>query len=258
MLQVVSVYKIVYVKQLVFQRWEFWRLFTSFFYGGTGFGFLIGMMMLYRNSNSLEESRYSRRSYDYGWQLLLCSFAIYLLNIPFSAFIHHRQLLICLTYISCAMDPEGLTSVFGIITMRQKYFPYALVGLDIMDGGGLTSAARSFTGIVVGQAWFAFEHSPERRQARTEAASGSTLGRRSAGGVNILYSIWDRISQAPGWFRGLVGTGENIEQQASRSDRRQFGSAQAPRGRTVNDNGPRPEANTTGYNWGQGNRLGSD
>lgn len=156
------------------------------------------------------------------------------------------------------MDPEGLTSIFGIITMRQKFFPYALVALDILDGGGLASAARSFTGIVVGHAWFMFEHEPERRQARTQAAAGATLGGRNIGGVGILYSIWDRISQAPRWFRRyVVGTGENIEQQASGSDRRAFGTAQAPRGRTVNDDGPRPEARTTGYDWGQGNRLGS-
>jgi len=259
LLEVVPVYRIVYVKHLVFQRREYWRLLSNFFYGGKGFAFLINMLMLYRNSNSLEETQYNRRSYDYGWQLLLSSIAIFLLNIPFASMVHHHQLLICLTYISCAMAPEEMTSLWGLISMRQKFFPYALIALDLLDGGGLLSVARSFTGILVGHAWFTFEHAPERRQARLLAASGQTTGRRNQGGFEIIYTIWDRVSKAPGWFkRFIVGSGANEEQQSTQTDRRPFGAAAAPRGRTLGDNGPKPQiATTTGHDWGRGSRLGN-
>jgi hypothetical protein len=117
--------------------------------------------------------------------------------------------------------------------------------------------ARSFTGILVGHAWFMFEHAPERIQARRLAASGNTPRRRNQGGFEILYSIWDRISKAPGWFkRFVVGPGAGEEQQATQTDRRPFGTAAAPRGRTLGDDGPKPPATTTGHDWGRGSRLG--
>jgi len=250
MLEIVSVYRVLYAKELVFGHQEYWRIFTSFFYGGKGFGFLFDLMMLYRNSNSLEGTHYSRRSHNYGWQVLLCSIAIFLVNIPFSAYFHHRQLLICLTYLTCAIEPEAVVSLFGLISMKQKYFPYALVAMPLLEGAGLMAAAQAFTGIFVGHIWFALEHAPERRQGRR-------AGRGTGGLIGTLYNIWDRISTAPGWFKlYIVGTGE-VTEHPPEGDRRAFGNAQAPRGRTLGDQGPRPTANASGYNWGQGSRLGT-
>jgi len=249
MLEIVSDYRVVYAKELAIDRGEYWRIFTSFFHGGKGFGFLFDIMMLYRNSNALEGTQYHHRSYNYGWQVLICSIIIFVVNIPFRAFLHHRQLLICLTYLGCAIEPEAVVSLFGIFSMKQKYFPYALVAMPLLEGAGLRTAAQAFTGILVGHLWFALEHAPERMQMRR-------AGRRARGVMGTLYSIWDRISRAPGWFKlYIVGSGDATEQPAA-GDRRPFGNAQAPRGRTMGDGGPRPAATTSGYNWGQGSRLG--
>lgn len=250
MLEIVSVYRVVYARQLAFGKGEYWRIFTSFFYGGTGFAFLFDMMMLYRNSNSLEGTQYSRRSHVYGWQVLICSIGIFFVNMPFGAHFHHRQLLICLTYLICAIEPEAVVSLFGLISMKQQYFPYALVAMPLLEGAGLNAATQAFTGILVGHMWFALEHAPERRAQRH-------AGRGPAGFMGILYSIWDRISQPPGFFKlYIVGSGDNTE-RPDQGERRAFRNAQAPRGRTLGDAGAPPAANTSGHNWGQGSRLGS-
>jgi len=258
MLQVLSAYNLVYDQRLVFQRYEFWRPFTSFFYGGTGIGFVIDLVMLYRNSNALESTQYSRRSYDYGWQLLISGTAILLLNIPFRSFFHFRQLLICLVYLTSALDPEAITSIWGIVSFKQKYFPWVLTAFDVLSGGGLMSIARNLTGIVVGHAWFTFEHAPGRRAARFAAASGERPPRGATGG--FLYDLWDQISNAPSWFRHfVVGSGEDGFQRATRTDRRSFGDAQAPRGRTLNESGSSSSSrpSTQSHDWGKGSRLGS-
>lgn len=102
------------------------------------------------------------------------------------------------------------------------------------------------------------EHAPERRAARVARAQGGRAP-GGAGMYDFFYSVWDQFASAPGWFkRYIVGTGESPQQAGTRMDTRAFGSAQAPRGRTLNDNGPRAEGSGSGYNWGQGNRLGTE
>jgi Derlin-2/3 len=77
-----------------------------------------------------------------------------MMNIPLSSYVHTRALIVCLTYLSSRLAPPGTqTSFFGIFTMPILYFPYALIGLDLISAGPRV-AASSVTGAVVGHLWW--------------------------------------------------------------------------------------------------------
>lgn len=222
MLQLVSPYKVIFVKELVTQRLEVWRVFTSFFLGGSGLNYLFDFIMLYRNSDQLESSvTYQARSSDYAWQLLVAAAAILTLNIPLRTFVHARPLLVCLTYLSSRLAPPGSrTSLFGLITMPVIYFPYALIALDLIMAGP-QAAATSVTGAVVGHLWWWLVH--DTRTLREWAS-------------------------APTWMRNMIdGPG------------RPGGSATGGSG-GVHVIPPRrreePASTSGGHSWGSGRRLG--
>lgn len=154
MTQLVSPYKLLFVRELVTQQYEVWRAFTTFFIGGSGINFIFDVAMFYRNSDELESKHFAGRSADYAWQLLLASLTILGLNLPLRTFIHTRALLIALTYVSSMLAPAGSqTSFWGLITFPVKYLPYAFIAMDFLMGGP-QAAAVSVSGAVVGHLWW--------------------------------------------------------------------------------------------------------
>ncbi|KAL4243789.1 Derlin [Abortiporus biennis] len=227
MLQIVSPYKVVFAKEYVTKKFEVWRVFTSFFYGSTGINYLFDFIMLYRNSDQLESLHYARRSADYAWQLILAAGGILAMNIPLGSYLHARPLLIALTYLSSRLAPPGTqTSLFGLISLPLVYFPFALIALDLIMGGP-HAAAQSVTGAVVGHLWW--------------------------------WSVWDNralesLGRAPQWLKNIVGN----------SDGPSSGGSVGGSGSGVHVIPPRrvreqqEQGRSSGYNWGSGQRLGSD
>jgi len=151
-------------------------------------------------------------------------------------------MLVCITYLSARLSPNAQVSIFGIISVQAIYFPFALVGMDLLNGGP-KGAAVALTGVIMGHVWWMLEWKED---------GPSTGGGR--GGV---------MGRAPGWLVNLVGygAGEERDKQDEQSARRAFGSAAAPRGRGLNDGGSgasnaTPPGQT--HSWGRGNRLGND
>jgi len=133
MLELLSPYQVKFVPKLVIQRFELWRIWSSFFVGRVGFSRclsnLFDLVMLYRSSNALELDRYSRRSPDYAWQLTLAAGAIIVLNLPLDSFVFMRPLTLCILYLSSALAPAGYQTFFmGLITIPVEYLPYAMIG----------------------------------------------------------------------------------------------------------------------------------
>jgi len=229
---VLDFHLIFFTRYHVVQKFQIWRIFTSFFYGGKDFALIFDTIMLYRNSDMLEQKYYNRRSYDYAWQMSICCLSILLLNLPLGTFLHFRPLLACIIYLTCALDPNGSVSLFGLVSIPSKYFPYVLPAMDVLSGDP-KGALRTFTGIIVGHLWWMMEYQhPDR--------GGSRYGR------------------APAWLMRFVGAGAS-EPPPTRPDGRTFGNAAAPRGRTLGDQkGPEPGTSSSayGHSWGGGQRLG--
>jgi len=225
MLQLLSPYKVVFVRELVTQRFELWRIWSSFFFGGSGLNYVFELVMLYRYSNTLEIEHYPRKSPDYAWQLTLAAGAILALNLPLGSFVHSRALTVCILYIYSALAPAGSqTSLMGLITLPMQYLPYAMIGMDLVMGGP-RAAAVSVTGAVIGHLWWWVIYGDDGR---------GLPGLRQFGG-------------APSWVRALVGDG----------------AGPSVAGTGVHVVPPRQQRGTParapGYNWGGGGyRLGTE
>ena len=143
------------------------------------------------------------------------------MNVPLRSFVHGRALLLALTYLSAKLAPPGSqTSLFGLITLPVAYFPYALIGMDLLMGGP-SAAAQSVTGAVVGHLWW--------------------------------WTVFDmrllaQRGRAPGWLRNKIDGPGGVEN-----------AAPAVGGVHIIPPRQRQEAaSATGHQWGSGNRLGTD
>jgi len=233
---------VVFVWQYVIKNWEIWRIMTSFFLGGSGINFIFEFVMLYRTSDSLESNNYLRRSSDYAWQLFVAAGAILTLSRPLNAYVHTRPLLIALTYLSSQLSPPGAqSSIFGLITIPVVYYPYLMVGMDLVMGGP-AAAATGVVGLVVGHAWW-----------------WGIYG--GAGGRGML----ERWGKAPSWVKIFVNDGS--PGAAGAGGAADAGGAAGPgpiggvhvitpRTRTGAGSGSSSTSTTTGYQWGSGQRLG--
>lgn len=222
MLQLLSPYKVIFATKFVTQRFELWRIWSSFFFGGGGLNYIFGLVMMYHNSNTLELGRYYRMSPEYAWQLTLAAGAILAINLPLGSAVYWRALTICILYLNSALAPAGTqTSIMGLITIPIQYLPYVMIGLDLVMGGP-GAAAVSVTGAVVGHLWWWVIYGEDGR------------------GLPRLR----RFGSAPSWVRKLVSVGPDVVGAGVH-----VVPPQQQRGAS---------ARTTGYNWGGGgNRLGS-
>ncbi|TFK37154.1 Der1-like family-domain-containing protein [Crucibulum laeve] len=239
LMQMVSPYGLLFVPKLVMNKFQLWRLYTSFFLGGGGLNYIFELVMLYRTADQLESGPYARRSADLAWQLIFACASIIGLTMPLSTFVFARPLLVALAYLSSALAPPGAqTSLMGLITLPVKYFPYVMIGMDLLMGGP-QAAAQAVAGAVVGHAWW-------------WGVWGAGLG-----GQGVLASY----SQAPEWMKKIVGE-EAAPPPPPPAGRGGAGAGLAAAGVQVIPprrpvTSPAATSTSTGYNWGSGNRLGS-
>ncbi|KAJ1302355.1 hypothetical protein OPQ81_001169 [Rhizoctonia solani] len=259
MMHILSGYTVVYTPGLVFGKAQIWRLWTSWFLGPSGVPFIFDMLMLYRASNELEEVLFGGHSADYAWHLLVSGAAIMGLNVPLRTLIFFRPLLHLLVYRAARSNPEAQVSLFGLISIKNIYFPFVMLGMDLISDGP-PALLQSLTGVIASHAWFMLFPDPGQLRSTPSTSSGvrsyggsSTYtlsgGGRSTSTPTINTSGWRKYAVAPGWVRWLVG---GMHERGG-SETRSWGTAIVP---------PRAEANqgnkNGGHDWGTGYRLGSE
>jgi len=141
-----------------------------------------------------------------------------------------------LVTLSAYLNPGALVSIFGLFTMQNQYFPYALLVIDLFVGGP-SAALHALTGLIAGYLWWWTVHSPEAHaHARRVGRAGS----------------WQRYAEAPGLVRRIVGDGSRTGAGggAERAAAAAAEGASAAAGRA--GVAFRDEA----HRWGTGQRLG--
>ena len=137
-------------------------------------------------------------------------------NIPLKTYIHTKALMVAISYVSGQLSPPGTQTSLWGIIN----FPvrYFAYALVAIDFiiGGKEAALSALTGIIAGHLWW--------------------------------WGVWEsralrELGTAPGWLRGLIGTPppRGVAPGAS------GGSSSRSR---------RAGAQTAGYSWGSGSRLG--
>lgn len=151
--------------------------------------------------------------------LHLCLTRLYFqaFNIPLKTLIHTRALMVTITYVSGQLSPPGTQASFWGVFSLPVRY-FAYV-LVVIDFiiGGKDAALSALSGILVGHLWW--------------------------------WGVWESralqdLGTAPGWMRALIDTTPPPGPAPGAS------GSFPPRTR-------RSGAQTTGYNWGSGHRLGS-
>jgi Derlin-2/3 len=153
--------------------------------------------------------------------------------------VHTRPLLIALTYVSSQLSPPGTqASIFGLITIPVAYYPYLMVGMDLVMGGP-AAAASGVAGLIAGHGWW-----------------WSIYG--GAGGRGAL----ERWGRAPVWMRRLVSGGPQgagaVNTTGGNAGSGTMGGVHVIPPRVRTDGSSSGSTTTTGYQWGSGQRLGQN
>lgn len=147
-------YNIALFYKDVFKRFQVWRLITNFFFLGPFSPFFaIRLIMIARYGVLLERGPFDKRTADFVWMLifgalsLLVMSAVPFLWTPFMA----GSLVFMIVYVWSREFPNAKISIYGLVTLKGFYLPWALLALDLIFGGRLMP---DIIGMVAGHLYY--------------------------------------------------------------------------------------------------------
>ncbi|KAJ8476681.1 hypothetical protein OPV22_020408 [Ensete ventricosum] len=140
--------------QPVFTQVQVWRLFTNFFFlGKFSINFGIRLLMIARYGVQLEKGPFDKRTADFLWMMLFGAFFLLVLSaIPFfwSPFLG-TSMVFMLLYLWSREFPTAQINIYGLVTLKAFYLPWAMLMLDIIFGSPIMP---SLLGIVAGHLYY--------------------------------------------------------------------------------------------------------
>lgn len=134
-LEVVSPFQIYFNPDLIFTKYQLWRLVTNFvFFGTFGFNFLFNMMFLYRYCRMLEEGSFRGKTGDFVFMFVLGGSIMTIIACFASLVFLGQAFTIMLVYVWSRRNPFVRMSFFGILTFRAPFLPWVLVGFSLLLG----------------------------------------------------------------------------------------------------------------------------
>ena len=141
--------------ELIFKKYQFWRLFTSFFYyGDIGLSFIFHMILFFRNSKFLENSVFKGNAADYIFFLLFSITYILIISF-FAGFIFPASSLsFAMTYYWGRKSKNVVVQFMGIFNLRAPYLPwFYLIFSFLLD----SDFKYDLVGMIVGHFFFFFK-----------------------------------------------------------------------------------------------------
>ena len=155
----IIIYYIFLDYDLIIKSFQIWRLFTNvLFVGGFSTQFLFFVIMVYMNFKSQEQSAIILNKYAvFIMMLIYLLLFINIINIISSkifgfnvGFTLAQQLILSLIYINSKREPRKLVTLY-FFRMENCYFPYALILLNVVSGGGIYD---NIIGIIGGNIYY--------------------------------------------------------------------------------------------------------
>jgi len=152
---VISPYHLYLDFDLLFGKFEIWRLVTNhLFFGKFSLPFVFSLFFLIRYGSQLEQTRFPGRSADYLVMLmfcgLICTLVAFVMELPFLA----PALLSSIVYMWSRVFATQQISVFGLFEVEAFYFPWVMLAMTVLMGG---SPVLSLVGIGAGHCYFFLE-----------------------------------------------------------------------------------------------------
>ncbi|XP_057952592.1 derlin-1-like [Malania oleifera] len=139
---------------LVLKRFQVWRLITNFlFLGIFSFRFAFRLFIIAKYGVLLERGPFDKRTADFLWMLifgalsLLALAAVPALWSPFMG----ASLVFMIVYVWGREFPNALINIYGLVSLKGFYLPWAMLALDLLFGNPLKP---DILGIVVGHLYY--------------------------------------------------------------------------------------------------------
>ena len=141
--------------ELIFKKYQFWRLFTSFFYyGDIGLSFIFHMILFFRNSKFLENSVFKGNAADYIFFLLFSITYILIISFFVGFIFPASSLSFAMTYYWGRKSKNVVVQFMGIFNLRAPYLPwFYLIFSFLLD----SDFKYDLVGMIVGHFFFFFK-----------------------------------------------------------------------------------------------------
>ncbi|EDO47541.1 predicted protein [Nematostella vectensis] len=154
-LDVITPFQLYFNPELIFQRYQIWRLVTNFlFFGTIGFNFFFNMIFTYRYCRMLEEGSFRGRTADFVLMFIFGGALMTVLALFVNLVFLGQAFTIMLVYIWSRRNPYVRMNFFGLLTFKAPFLPWVLFGFSLMLGN---SVMVDLIGIAVGHVYFFLE-----------------------------------------------------------------------------------------------------
>ncbi|CAI7784492.1 unnamed protein product [Closterium sp. NIES-54] len=151
-LEVISPFSVYFNSNLIFKKFQLWRLFTNFFFfGSIGIDFVFHMFFLCRYCKLLEETSFRGRTADFFFMLLfggvLLTMVAPFVNIQFLG----SSLTFMMVYVWGRRNPNIQMSFLGLFNFTAPYLPWVLLGFSVLLG---SSPVVDLLGMAAGHVYY--------------------------------------------------------------------------------------------------------
>ncbi|XP_042487862.1 derlin-1-like [Macadamia integrifolia] len=153
-LQLINPENLALSYESVLKKLQIWRILTNFFFlGSFSVPFAVRLLMLARYGVLLEKGPFDKRTADFLWMMIFGAFsllvlaAVPLLWSPFRGI----SLVFMLVYVWSREFPNARISIYGIVTLKGFYLPWAMLALDLILGNRLMP---NILGMAVGHLYY--------------------------------------------------------------------------------------------------------
>ncbi|GLT49468.1 hypothetical protein SLA2020_230200 [Shorea laevis] len=147
-------YYIALIYELVFTRFQVWRLITNFFFlGPFSINFGIRLLMIARYGVQLEKGTFERRTADFLWMMIFGALSLLALSIIpiFRSLFLGISLVFMLVYVWSREFPNAQINIYGLVSLKAFYLPWAMLALDVIFGSPLVP---DLLGIIAGHLYY--------------------------------------------------------------------------------------------------------
>lgn len=154
-LELITPFQLYFNPELIFSRYQFWRLITNFlFFGTIGFNFFFNMIFTYRYCRMLEEGSFRGRTADFVFMFLFGGAIMTIVALFVSLVFLGQAFTIMLVYIWSRRNPYVRMNFFGLLTFKAPFLPWVLFGFSLLLGNSVTV---DVIGIAVGHVYYFLE-----------------------------------------------------------------------------------------------------
>ncbi|GAV85912.1 DER1 domain-containing protein [Cephalotus follicularis] len=145
---------IALIYRLAISHFQVWRLITNFFFlGKFSINFGIRLLMIARYGVQLEQGPFQGRTADFLWMMIFGALSLLVLSaIPifYSPFLG-ISLVFMLLYVWSREFPNAQINIYGLVTLKAFYLPWAMLALDVIFGSPLMP---DLLGIIAGHLYY--------------------------------------------------------------------------------------------------------